>query len=713
MTSVFQYLNRKDIMAEIARDQRGRGRGVDNSGRHALNATLSISDKQHKELLDALMNIMYPNTRTRSRLLDRYNRISRDLAAYQANTGLEQQLEKMRSLDLAVSIPDQRYPLAQGYIDEIVTHLLQLLFPARRMYGPTVLDPALQNEAASFAEIINRHALQFSHYKMYGRMLYDAIAYNSGGLSLEWTNKIGWKAEQGTEFGLTGANQILSAGNKLNYLDLYNTIWDYSCAPDEYSYNAQLMATVKPVTEYQLKLMFMRGALFGKKDLQDQLRAVTWIDGKPELAERNRQLFYSDYNANLGLNETASWTKLNTGLYESRPPVRSKWFYVRDIYAQPHHDTDFDADRYLRNECEHGDEYQMEVEHPYANELLELTCRIVPYDYGLGPSRDMQIWKFTILNGNWIVFAQQTATAHGLMPATRCVPKTENGNLQSKSIGEKLTPFQDLISSISNLYLKGMRKNTNNGLIFYDQSRVKLNEHRDPTSGYVPVDRGNDAANKREPLSHLIHTVHERPEINTSMNDIGQVHQLMQDVMPTDMLQTMSSLNRATEHQSQTVSNAASRRLYRLARDTSDDAIAPMLHMMTMNTVQLQEPFEINTGNGQSVLVDPKQFADSGIELGMSDGLRGIDQVAIQQTLGSIIQYVLQSREANKQIDVVKLMEYLLHMQGAAIDIEKFRFETPFDQMDEDQKMMAFQLLQQALQASDAQNGPATQPTTG
>lgn len=709
MASVFDYITRDVNSGSNHQSGVHKKPNVKNQ-RHRLSTNLTLSAEKHKELLDAVMNMIYPHQRTRRALLSRYDRISKDLSAYQANTGLEKEIEKQKNLDMSVSIPDQRYPLAQGQLDDIVTHLLQIMFPSRRMYSPNELDPALQNEAVAFAEIINKHGINFAHYKEYGKMLYDAVAYNAGGVSIEWTNKYGWLAERQNELGTRGTNAVLQAGNKVNYLDLYNTIWDYNCKPEEYPQNAHFYAEIEPVSEFQLKLMFTRGQIFGQKHLQDSLRKVMWKDGKPELGHENSENYYNDYFTNLGLGTTSQQSQVNSGLYCRRPPVRSKMFYLnRD--GRGHHE-EFDYKDYM-NCDDDGYDYYEEEETPYANEMMYLTVRLIPDDYGLSDSKEMQIWKLSILNGNWIVAGHQIATAHGLLNAVRCVPKTENGDMQSKSIGEKLTPFQDLISNMSNLYLKGMRKNTNNGLIFYDQDRVKLNEHKDPTSGYIPVDRGNDVLNKHTPVGNLIHTVHERPEINTTLNDINQIHGLMQEVMPTDMLQNMSNLNRATEHQSQTVSNAASRRLYKLAREISDEAIVPALYMMSENTIHMEEPFEANDGQGNTIVIDPAQYAEQGISLGLSDGLKGIDNVAIGQSISSIIQYTLQSSEANQQLDVVKMIEYFMHFQGAPIDIEKFRYQNPFDQLPPEQKQIAFQLLQQAAQGEQGAQGQPPQITQG
>ena len=657
-----------------------------------VNENLNLPEDKHKSLMNYIFNAMYPHVKQRNNLIKRYKRISKDLAAVMHTKGLAEEREKMRAAGETDFLPDQRYPITQGHVDDIVTHMLQILFPARQMYGATEVDPDEQNIASAFVHVLNTHGDQFAHYKQYGKMLHDAIAFNHTGLKLEWANRIGWLAHRQNELGQVGSNDILQAGNKITCPDIFNTIWDYHVNPSDYPSEAQLFCEIERVSMYQLMKLAAENQLYGPKGMGKMLRDITYEHGVGHISDTSKP-FYNDYWPNLFGGTHSGWHEqgVNTGLYEQRPYIRSKHYYETSNTGNTCGQA-FDLNAYLGNNDE-----DTRIDYR-ANELLKMYVRLVPKEFGLSDSRDLQVWEIWVLNGTWIVKATLAGIAHGMMPVTRCVLKTEHGDEESKSVAERLVPFQDLISNTYNLYVKGQRKSVNNGLVFYDSERVKLHQMRDPTSGYVPVTRTTDAINKREPVSNLIHTVSERPEINTSINDIRQIKEIMQDIMPTDMLQTMADLNRATTHQSQTVSNAGSRRVFRLSRDISTETISPVNYMMTQNIIAFQQPMNMIDSNGDTIKVNPKQFRDSGIQVAVSDGLRGIDTVAIADSIQQVIQYALQSRRTHSSFDVVKMIEYMLHVQGATFDIEKFRFDTPFDSLDEEQKQMAFQLLQQAAQ---------------
>lgn len=669
-----------------------------------INNNKALSAEQHKALLNALMDMLMPGLKTRDTLLTGYEQTARDLAAVLHNKLEEEQREEMLARGMSTSIPDQRYPTAQGQVDDIVTHLLTIMFPARQMYGSTEADPDEQNVANAFVTVMNKHAASFGHYDAYSNMLNDAMSYNRAGMWVEWKQKHGWVNHRKTVTGGIGASDVVISGNCIENVDIFNTIWDYTAPVASYGVDAQYVAKVTSVNEYQLEVMRTEGKLFGPDSIENYFRKVSYVQGKEQITDL-RTPFYTDYHTNLGqaagFSHTGSMSTgvIGSGLYKRRPAVNLKAYSWADDNGECYAETGrpFDYTKFLGNE----DHNAQNPEVPHSNEILHIYVRISPEKYGLSNEKQLQIWEFKILNGAYIVWGAQASLAHGMLPVVLTVPRSEHGALQTKSIGQRLVPFQDLMSNVYNLYLKGLRKSVNNGLVFYDSEQVKLADMKDPTSGYVPVVRNVDRTSKHVPISNLIHTVHERPEINTTMRDIEQIKEMMQDVMPTDQLQKMGDLNRATDHQSRSVSNAASRRLFRLARTISDQSFAALNYMMTQLTIEHQDSVKIIDQQGKTQTIDPKQFRDSGIELAISDGLRGIDTISIANRISQIIQYALQSRQAQEKFDVIKMIEYLMHIEGATFNVAKFRLETPFDAMSLEEKNMAVQALQQLQTATN------------
>ncbi len=651
---------------------------------------LSISNDNHRELLNSLMFMLHPAIKTREVLVSRFTKISQDLAAYLRNVGIEEEKERILAANDGTAVPDQRYPIAAGHVDDIVTHLLTILFPSRQMYGAAEVDPAMQDASAAFVTVMNTHGQKFAHYSEYANAISDAISFNLGVIETEWVTRFGWVVDK---------LEVVAEGNTVRWLDIFNTLLDFSVKPTNYSTDAQFYATVECATEYALAKMVDEQQVFGPTDLNKMWRKLVSIENGGVVSG---QSYYNNYTTVWSISPSI----LGSGLYRYRPEVRSA--ASAPAGTNNHRlGAAFDVDSFL-NGSQNASSTLNKLTH--TNEILTITCRIRPKDYGLSDKEQLQIWRFKILNGTTIIYAAPTSLAHGLLPCGITVPREENGALESKSVAEKLIPFQDMISNIYNLYAKGVRKAVNNGLVFYDKDHMDLASMRDPSAGHVGVSSRTDDG-KYVPLSSMVHKVTDNPEFNNTVRDIAQIKDMMQDVMPTNMMREMADLDRATDHQSRTVSNAASRRLFKLARTISDQAIATSGYMMTKNVILFQRAMKVVGPAGQVIEIKPDIFKNADLQIAISDGLRGIDTVSIANRISQMVQYAFQSRRVQSEVDILKLMGYLMNMEGAHFDINQFKYANPLDALPDDQKALAYQLLQAEL--ANQQGGPGPGPGPG
>lgn len=655
---------------------------------------VSVTEENHAKLLSHLVNMLAPHLSVRSSLLSRFDEISRGLAAYMKQEGENTVVEQRHKDGTSSAIPPQKYPIAIGHIEDIVTHVMTILFPARQMYGSTEVDPDQQDLASAFVQVLNRHAQDFGHYTEYTKFIFDAIAYNLGITEVDWEYKYGWLNDRQDGLGSVGMTDIITQGNRITRLDPYNTILDYSAPVEGYAAKAEFYATVEPATAYQIEFGRARREYYGGDELGDKLRDVRYTDGKAELLGSEHP-YYTSMQQILG--PRFKGDSLGSGLYRHRPPMRGG----QPRPGSKNDGTAFHLEDYLAwGGCENNGI----LKSTHTNEIITVTCRIKPKQFGVKVEggalneNDYQIWRFKVLNGNWIIFAQQVSGSHGLLPTSITQPHQEFGAYESKAVAENLIPFQELISNIHNLYIRGMRKSVNNGRIFVNSAAGEIHQYASIDGGIIPVTVPENHNGQTMSLDQMIKVVNDKPEINTSIRDIAQIKELMQDVLPTELMEVMADLNRATDHQSRSVSNAASRRLFMLARVISDQSIVVNNYMMTQNVITMQPSISVLNSAGQQVTIDPATFRDASISIAVSDGLRGIDTVSIANRVSQVLQYAMQSRTVQGTIDVIKLLEYLLQMEGATFNIEQFRYKNQFDALEPEQKQLAYQLLQQAAQ---------------
>lgn len=658
------------------------------SVRYPVNAQTTLSKEHHDSLLDTLMQLIAPAEHTRTQLCSRYDRITRDLAGFLQLRTRSEELAKKGAAGETTAVPDQRFPLAAGHAENIVTEVINTLFPARTMYGSTVLEPEEQDVAKSMVALLNHHGQTFSHYPEYALAIWDAVVYNLTVLVYDWRVDASRVRERGEQ-----KRVVVREGNTVKRGDPYNVLLDWSVEMADYAHDAHFFADVTRVSFHTAHRKLLEGQWFGPAEVVKKLRSTEFKDGKVKLSESAMGMpFYDGYRTLLGAVRSQFGSGMNM-LYKERPSLRPTSYFVSDCGDGGRENTAFSLEQYMN-----VGERNSDASPACANELLRVFCRIVPKDFGLSSSDEMAVWRFEILNGTWIVRAEEQLNAHGLIPVGACSPRSMDGELNSKSIAEQLVPFQDWISNVYNLYVKEMRKSVNNGMVMYDPKRVKLDEMLDPTSGWIPVSVPEDDETAQDrTVSSAVYRLQDAAPRNTTINDIAQVEQMMQAVMPTAQLESMSSLNRAVDHQSRTVANAAGRRTFHLAREISEKAVAPGMFIMTRNIVSNQSAIKLPGAGGTVTEINPEIFQDTDMKLMVSDGLRGVDNVSIANRVENMIRYALQSRRVQTEVDVLKMIAYLLHLEGANFSLEQFKYESPLDALGEEEKNMAFQLYQQAV----------------
>jgi len=607
---------------------------------------IKLSADKHKKLLDFLLASVNRNRTVRESLVARYSVITKKLNGYLELSANEEKLQRRELDNQTTAIPEQKYTVALGHLEDVITNVMNILFPPGRMYGALELKKERQDIAAAFSSVLNQHAEEFGHYTAYKKMVTSAVVFNLGAVEYNWRED------------LAGA-MVVRTGSAVSYLDPYNLILDYAAPVDNYALEAEYYGYVDRKTSRYLERKKREGYFFFDEDL------------------------YSDADDHIN-------TQFGEHYFD-RPAIRPKgWF------SDCHKDKR--AGFQLHNFLSTGE--TVDLTKPGRNEVITICHRLVPSEWGLGADKDYQIWRFNILNATRIIRAERVAEHHGVLPIGITSPKAMDGWLNSKGLSEFLIPFQDLMSNYWNLGIKDLRNSVYGGLKLYDQDMIRLNEIKDPSTGWIPVSRDND--DRRFPIQNAVAVIQENKGHASLDNEIAAIHQFLQKMIPTDLTQVMASLNRAGSHQSRVVSNAASRSIFAIAKAISEEALTIGHYIMTQNTMALQPTITVIGPDGEEVELSAAAFKESKIKIGISDGLKGLDLIAVQDTIDKMIQYTLQSRRSQEQYDVVRMMQFSLEMQGARINPGEFKFKNPWDKLDDQQKAIAFELLQKASQ--EAQN---------
>jgi len=114
--------------------------------------------------------------------------------------------------------------------------------------------------------------------------------------------------------------------------------------------------------------------------------------------------------------------------------------------------------------------------------LDELFWRLVPRDWGLGDSDDLELWVLTVANGETLIRAQPSIYHHGRFPYALAEFGYDPHSLFTQSLAELMNGLQTAITWLYNSHMENVRKGLNIEGI-YDPSMIETEDLTNPQPG--------------------------------------------------------------------------------------------------------------------------------------------------------------------------------------------------------------------------------------
>jgi translation initiation factor 1 (eIF-1/SUI1) len=619
-------------------------------------ANISITEDQHTKLIGYLKKRLDFASIMRGKRLDRYKLIDKEVAGFMV---LDED-DKKRQLDNAKGfgpkVYDVNIPLAATQMDEAVTFFTTVFFPEEGPYN-AVTHPDEEQVAKGFSTLMNKHASYYKHFTHFAKGSYAGLKYNQGLWLIEWQRTFG-SVVQNAKAG-TGAavedNQLVMQGNKMEALDVYNTLLDPSVHPTELHEKGEFFATVEPETIFKAEMMAQNRQIFGLEriidkegNLKTNPNKATYYEEKPEI--------HGDSIGGNGSGET-DWFEFMSG--GGKNPVGA------------------------------------------GLEKVHIYIWINPKKHGLSNNDVYQIWRFTLLDMQ-VVAAEQLTNAHGFLPLVGTVPWDDEFGLEAKSYGEMLLPYQRFSSFQINIHQRASRKALYN-LILYNSRMLPKMADADSLGGKVPFNPTMDDND----INKAVKTLSDTPDTSNTLRDVEAMDTLMQKILPTDMLKQVAGLERATQYQAAATVQGANRRNLKIAKIIDTQAFSVARKIQMFNILQYQESVDILDEAGNKIEIDPSQFRDQQMEFTISDGLRGLDKLILIETMKEVLTLLVQNPQAASAFNIADIIDYTTTLIGDHTSFAQFKFENEFDKLPPEQKQQAFELLQRALQAQGQAQGQA------
>jgi len=193
--------------------------------------------------------------------------------------------------------------------------------------------------------------------------------------------------------------------------------------------------------------------------------------------------------------------------------------------------------------------------------------------------------------------------------------------------------------------------------------------------------------------------------MSSAFTSIQATSEMMEEILPTSV-QQVAGLQRATRYQAAATVQGSKRRITRIAKSIDSQALQRMRMHHYWNIMQKADVVELyNERTKQFERINPQAFRDLKIQFDISDGMKGVDKLMLTETMTELYSMVLQSQQGQQRVDFMKMMDHLMSMSGDKTDFNQFAFESPLDALSPDQKQIAFQAYQAAVQQMEAQGG--------
>lgn len=589
--------------------------------------------KSHEKLLEYLRQRLQVGKQERDRRLPRMVRVDKSIAGWIRHG--KEDLERDRKQE-EEGIPQgvkQHLPLTWVQLDDMMTYFSQVFAPSRGMFYSQG-DPKEQTVGHGIASLMNNDAIYTGAYREFLQCIYSILKYNLGGLTAEWDTDIGpglQGADEGSEYV---AEATVWKGNRFRGMDMYNVFYDPTTHPTEVHKNGEFFAEACVVPRFWIAREAQRGRIHNVKELLES-------------------------RENNGLGEQAEFyrfppSEAHMSVDQSKGTSQTNWVSILSQTPGTHRLSGY--------------------------EKINMWCWINPYEMHLIPRnaanriRDkLELWRFTIVSGKYIVKIEPMKTIHGYIPAFMGLINDDIMGPSAKSPAEILKPLQDFASFNMNTHIEATRKNIW-GMIVYDPSAVDLAQiPKGEVSARIPLKPSGWGRN----INEVMWEHNGRLETTQTLENLQGIIEMIGMFFPASgMPSQVASLDRAVDSQVAAVVQGSTRRMQKAAMLLDHTVFRPLRFASFWNIVSFHDTrVETTDFRGKKVEVNLTDLKETDLPFILGQGLKAIDIQASAAKLQMIIFAIIQNPQIAASIDLLGLVDYWTSMMDVDVDMKQFRLQ--------------------------------------
>jgi hypothetical protein len=350
-----------------------------------------------------------------------------------------------------VNMPSTVPPIVISQVDSMVGYLADVFLSGSPLF-PVVSSPENKKDAEDLETLMDDHATLGGYARQLLIFLRDCVKYNIGAVEVEWSDVHQYTlADDFAQVNRQKLDKSTKKFNKLERLDIYNTVWDHNVSPGDVASDGDYAGHIKVMSRTKLKRFLTRLANNGKAfNVREALQSSDANNTSPENL--------SNYRVHPDVN---SYVK-------ARKPIDGMNWYEYLTGTKDSQGRGMRTGNY---------------------EVFTLYARVLPSEFQLnGPEgKTPQIWKFIYVNNSVLVHAERVISAYDYLPILFGQPLEDGLGYQTQSIAESSIPFQEAAGTLFNIRFNAARRAVSDRAL-YDPDLISSSDINAPVpAAKIPV----------------------------------------------------------------------------------------------------------------------------------------------------------------------------------------------------------------------------------
>ena len=560
-------------------------------------------------------------------------------------------------------------PVVMPQVEAAVTYQQSVFLTGFPIFG-AVASPEHMDAAVQLDSINSNHQAYYRWVPELLKAIRNGFKYNFGPVEIDWDTETTYALEEGTSGDdINKQKKVTLQGNKITCLDPYNTFVDLSVTPSEVSRQGEFAGYTKLYSRIAFKQFLAK--LPTRVNAKEALESTNI--SHPESTDSSLSAYYTP--------------RINPdSLFEFDDSSDTNWMNWAGLSGNP------------SGAINYSNHY----------EVTTVYGRILPVDFHMSkmPGQNTpQVWKFVVVNGAVVIYAERMTNLHNLFPIAIAQPYEDGLGYQTKSLAKNVEPFQEIETALANSIIAARRRAIGDRLL-YDPSRVAAASIRDDSPiARIPVRPSAFGGSMAD-------AVHALP-----FRDDQSQHSIQDMQIFSQMADKTSGLNPARQGNfvkgnktrfefNETMNNGAGRDLT-VALTLEGNFFSVIKHVIKTNVLQYQGGVSMfNPDTSSSVTIDPVMLRKAQVEFKISDGLTPSDKIMDGETLGVALQTLAQAPELAAGYNQAPLFSYLMKSRGADLS----PYEKSPEQLAYEQAVGAWQQAVVAAAESVMKANPEAKP---